>query len=131
MGNHQIMIYCNKINSWWSSCQDYCWEIIKIGVWWYQHKNIFNIDIIYYKYWLTPLFFNKYSGFLCVDKYYLNIMQEDYKILPKRNGRSDGSFQKMPVVSYFTNFYEIGLRTQTKKIYQYDIKLESDIPQDS
>lgn len=58
-------------------------------------------------------------------------MQEDYKILPKRNGRSDGSFQKMPVVSYFTNFYEIGLRTQTKKIYQYDIKLESDIPQDS
>lgn len=50
-------------------------------------------------------------------------MQEDYTILPKRNGRSDGSFKKMPNVSFFTNFYEIDLKTDSKKIYQYDIKL--------
>ena len=51
-------------------------------------------------------------------------MQEDYKILPKRNGRSDGSFKKLTPVKFFTNFYEIGLKPNANKIYQYDIKLD-------
>lgn len=56
---------------------------------------------------------------------------EDYTILPKRNGRSDGSFKKLNVMKYFTNYYEVALNSQKTKIYQYDIKLPEEVPQDS
>lgn len=58
-------------------------------------------------------------------------MQADYKILPKRNGRSDGSFSKLYPIKFFTNYYDIAIDSNKSKIYQYSFALPPEIPQDS
>jgi hypothetical protein len=58
-------------------------------------------------------------------------MQIDYKILPKRNGQTDGSFKSLNTTKFFTNFYEISIDNTKSKIYQYSFALPEEIPQDS
>lgn len=57
-------------------------------------------------------------------------MQADYQLMPKRNGKSDGSFKKLNAIKFFTNYYDIGLSDKSK-LYQYSFALPEDIPQDS
>lgn len=58
-------------------------------------------------------------------------MQAEYQLLPKRNGKSDGSFKKLASLKFFTNYYDISINTAKSKIYQYSFALPEDIPQDS
>lgn len=58
-------------------------------------------------------------------------MQADYQLMPKRNGKSDGSFKKLNSIKFFTNYYEIALASDKSKIYQYSFALPEEIPQDS
>ena len=58
-------------------------------------------------------------------------MEENYKILPKRNGKSDGSFKRMRPINFYTNFYNIDIDTRKSTIYQYSFSLPEDIPHDS
>lgn len=58
-------------------------------------------------------------------------MEENYKILPKRNGKSDGSFKRMRPINFYTNFYTIDIDTRKSTIYQYSFSLPEDIPHDS
>jgi hypothetical protein len=51
--------------------------------------------------------------------------------LPKRNGKSDGSFKKLNPVKFFTNYYDISIGADQSKIYQYDFALPKEVPQDS
>ena len=62
--------------------------------------------------------------------YYIQ-MQAEYNLLPKRNGRSDGSFKNYGKARFFTNYFEIDFDSKKHKIYQYDFKLPPEIPQDS
>lgn len=48
---------------------------------------------------------------------------QDYTILPRRNGRSDGGFKNIKQKNFATNFYEIDLKVKEGLIYQYDFKL--------
>lgn len=50
-------------------------------------------------------------------------MQADYQLMPKRNGKSDGSFKKLNSIKFFTNYYEIALASDKSKIYQYSFAL--------
>ncbi len=65
--------------------------------------------------------------------YYLHTetMQAQYQLLPKRNGKTDGSFKKLNPVKFVTNYYDIGINTDKSKIYQYSFALPEDVPQDS
>lgn len=58
-------------------------------------------------------------------------MQADYKIMPKRNGKTDGSFRNLNPIKFFTNYYDISLDSKTSRIYQYSFSLPPEIPQDS
>ena len=58
-------------------------------------------------------------------------MEADYTILPKRNGRTDGSFKNNPKCKFFSNYYDISVDPKKSKIYQYSFALPEDIPQDS
>lgn len=58
-------------------------------------------------------------------------MQADYQLMPKRNGKSDGSFKNVKSVKFFTNYYEITTDPDKSKIYQYSFALPENIPQDS
>ena len=58
-------------------------------------------------------------------------MQADYDILPKRKGKSDGSFAKVPKCKFFTNYFEVSLDPAKQKIYQYSCALPEHIPHDS
>lgn len=58
-------------------------------------------------------------------------MQAEYQLLPKRNGKSDGSFKKLNPIKFYTNYYEIAISTDKTKIFQYSFALPEDIPQDS
>ena len=43
-------------------------------------------------------------------------MQAEYQILPKRNGKSDGSFKKLKTIKYYTNYFDISLNTDKSQI---------------
>ena len=58
-------------------------------------------------------------------------MQAEYQLLPKRNGKSDGSFKKLQTIKYYTNYFDISLNTNKSQIYQYSFTLPETIPQDS
>lgn len=58
-------------------------------------------------------------------------MQADYRVMPKRNGKSDDSFKKLNLIKFFTNYYDIGFDNKKSIIYQYSFALPEDIPQDS
>ena len=58
-------------------------------------------------------------------------MQAEYQLLPKRNGKTDGSFKKLTPIKFYTNYYDIALRADKSTIYQYSFALPEDIPQDS
>lgn len=58
-------------------------------------------------------------------------MQADYNILPKRTGKTDGSFKKLQTLEYYTNFFDINLKLDKFTIHQYDIKLPEQIPHNS
>lgn len=58
-------------------------------------------------------------------------MQAEYQLLPKRNGKSDGSFKKLNTIKFYTNYYDISFSPEKTKIYQYSFALPEDIPQDS
>ena len=58
-------------------------------------------------------------------------MQEEYNILPKRNGRTDGSFKNNTKCRFFTNYFEIDYQSCGSRIYQYDFSLPPEVPQDS
>lgn len=51
------------------------------------------------------------------------MIEVDYKILPKRNGRSDGSISQLHPIKFFTNYYEISIDASKSKIYQYSFSL--------
>lgn len=40
-------------------------------------------------------------------------MQEDYTILPKLKGKTDGSLKELQPVQFFTNFYNISIELKT------------------
>lgn len=65
---------------------------------------------------VSPLLFVLY-------KYNIRIMEANYDILPKRNGKSDGSFKNMNSIKFFTNYFEIALNVKKSKIYQYSFSL--------
>lgn len=58
-------------------------------------------------------------------------MQADYTILPKRNGKSDGTFKNLQPVKFFTNYYDIEIDQKRSLIYQYSFSLDEEIPKDS
>jgi len=56
--------------------------------------------------------------------YYLfSKMQADYRIMPKRNGKSDDSFKKLPLIKFFTNYYDIAFDNKKSVVYQYSFAL--------
>jgi len=58
-------------------------------------------------------------------------MIADYAILPKRNGKSDGSLRNQGTTKFFTNYYDISIEGKKSTIYQYSFELPAEIPQDS
>lgn len=58
-------------------------------------------------------------------------MQADYQILPKRNGRSDGSYKNNTKPKFFTNYFNIDIDPKRSKIYQFAFTLPEEVPQDS
>lgn len=58
-------------------------------------------------------------------------MDAEYKTLPKRNGRSDGSYNNIAKAKFFTNYFNIEIDPKKQKIYQYDFKLPEEVPQNS
>lgn len=58
-------------------------------------------------------------------------MDADYKILPKRNGKTDGSFNNIAKCKFFTNYFNIQIDPKKQKIYQFDFKLPEEVPQNS
>lgn len=58
-------------------------------------------------------------------------MQADYAILPKRNGRSDGSLRNLAAIKFYTNYYDISIEGKKSIVYQYSFELPQEIPQDS
>ena len=58
--------------------------------------------------------------------------QTDLALLPKRNGKTDGSFRRnLQPISFFTNYYGIECDPKKTAIYQYSFSLPEEIPQDS
>lgn len=57
-------------------------------------------------------------------------MEADYQILPKRNGKSDDSFKKLPSMDFYTNYFTFSLKEKQSKLYQYSFSLD-EIPADS
>lgn len=54
-----------------------------------------------------------------------------YDILPKRKGKTDGSFKNLSKINFFTNYYEIQINTKKSQLYQYSFSLPENIPADS
>lgn len=50
-------------------------------------------------------------------------MELDLKILPKRNGQTDGSFKNLSPIQFFTNYYDINLDIKKSKLHQYSFSL--------
>lgn len=50
-------------------------------------------------------------------------MQADYRIMPKRNGKSDDSFKKLNPIKFFTNYYDIAFDNKKSVVYQYSFAL--------
>lgn len=58
-------------------------------------------------------------------------MEQNYEILPKRNGKSDNSFKNMGTTKFFTNYFDIGINVKKSRIFQYSFSLPENIPADS
>ena len=58
-------------------------------------------------------------------------MDADYQILPRRAGKSDGSYKNIKKCKYFTNYFHVEIDQKKSRIYQYSFLLPEDIPQDS
>ena len=50
-------------------------------------------------------------------------MDAEYQLLPRRNGRADGSFKNVAKTKFFTNYFTIEIDPKRQKIYQFDFKL--------
>ena len=133
----------STITPWWDisifrvySCIDRSKKIIFIEE---NLKNGYSIE------WVLKIILNELDSFRCLlilsvstDKMWYNYfdfipsdMQAEYQLLPKRNGKSDGSFKKLQTIKYYTNYFDISLNTNKSQIYQYSFTLPETIPQDS
>ena len=55
-------------------------------------------------------------------------MQPEYQLMPKRSTKTDGSFNAMKKVNFFTNYYDIIIGKKNTKLYQYCFTLPEHIP---
>jgi hypothetical protein len=55
-------------------------------------------------------------------------MQPEYQLMPKRSTKTDGSFNTLRKINFFTNYYDINIGKKGTKLYQFSIQLPQHIP---